>query len=50
MTRLTAFSWGYEGWGNHTRAFVRMTDAIELARGKRPPIFVDIRSPEASGR
>jgi hypothetical protein len=43
MKRLTAFSWGYRGWGNHTRDFVRTVDAIERARGKRPPIFVDIR-------
>jgi hypothetical protein len=43
MRRLTAFSWGYWGWGNHTRDFVRTVDAVERARGKRPPIFVDIR-------
>jgi hypothetical protein len=44
MKRLTAFSWGYWGWGgNHTRDFVRTVDAVERARGKRPPIFVDIR-------
>ena len=43
MRQLTAFSWGYWGWGNHTRDFVRMVDAVERVRGKRPPIFVDIR-------
>jgi hypothetical protein len=43
MKPLTAFSWGYWGWGNHTRDFVRTVDAVERARGKRPPIFVDIR-------
>jgi hypothetical protein len=41
--RLTAFSGGYWGWGNHTRDFVRTVDAVERARGKRPPIFADIR-------
>ena len=43
MKNLTAFSWGYWGWGNHTRDFVRAVDAVERARGMRPPIFVDIR-------
>jgi len=43
MKPLTAFSWGYWGWGNHTRDFVGTVDAVERARGKRPPIFVDIR-------
>lgn len=43
MRRLTAFSWGYWGWGTHTSEFVRTVDAIERERGKRPPIFVDIR-------
>ena len=23
---LVAFSWGYEGWGNHTRELVEMVD------------------------
>jgi hypothetical protein len=43
MKELTAFSWGYWGWGNHTREFVRAVDAIERDRGIRPPMFVDIR-------
>lgn len=43
MRNLTAFSWGYWGWGNHTREFVRAVDAVERARSMRPPIFVDIR-------
>lgn len=43
MKHLTAFSWGYWGWGNHTRDFVRTVDAIECARGMRPPLFIDIR-------
>lgn len=43
MRGLTAFSWGYWGWGTHTSDFVRTVDAIERRRGKRPPIFADIR-------
>jgi hypothetical protein len=43
MKRLWAFSWGYWGWGNHTSEFVDAVDAVERGRGKRPPIFVDIR-------
>src|ERR1700712_2475078 len=40
---LVAFSWGYEGWGNHTEALVEIVDAIEASRGYAPPLFVDIR-------
>lgn len=40
---LVAFSWGYEGWGNHTRELVEMVDAVEQARGFAPPLFVDVR-------
>ena len=43
MRRLEAFTWGYWGWGTHTSDFVRAADIIERARGKRPPIFADIR-------
>src|SRR5438045_3133035 len=43
MRRLTAFTWGYWGWGSHTKEFVRMVDAIERDRGWQPPLFVDIR-------
>lgn len=43
MKQLTAFTWGYWGWGSHTKEFVRMVDAIERDRGWRPPLFVDIR-------
>jgi hypothetical protein len=38
-----AFSWGYAGWGNHTRELVAQVDAVEDARGFAPPLFVDIR-------
>jgi hypothetical protein len=41
LTRL--FTWGYWGWGTATRQFVRAVDAVEAARGFRPPMFVDIR-------
>jgi hypothetical protein len=41
--RLIAFSWGYWGWGTHTSEFVRAVDTVERERGKRPPIFADIR-------
>jgi hypothetical protein len=34
MKEITAFTWGYWGWGTHTKEFVRVF---------RPPIFVDIR-------
>jgi hypothetical protein len=40
---LLAFSWGYEGWGNHTEALVEIVDAVEASRGYGPPLFVDIR-------
>src|SRR4051812_7144928 len=43
MRTLTAFSWGFWGWGSATRQLVRAVDAVESARGFRPPIFVDIR-------
>lgn len=43
MKRMTIFAWGYWGWGTHTAEFVQAVDAIERRRGKRPPIFADIR-------
>lgn len=43
MSPLTIFTWGYSGWGNATREFVRVVDAVEQSRGFRPPLFVDIR-------
>ena len=41
---VTLFSWGYEGWGNWTDKLVEAVDAVEKARGRAPPIFVDIRA------
>ncbi|MEX0716184.1 MAG: hypothetical protein WD066_06350 [Planctomycetaceae bacterium] len=43
MKRITAFSFGYFGWGNATPQLVRAADAVERERGFRPPIFVDCR-------
>lgn len=43
MNKITLFSWGYFGWGNHTPQLVEAVDAIEKGRGFRPPIFVDVR-------
>jgi hypothetical protein len=40
---LAAFTWGYYGWGSHTRELVDAVDEIERARGWKPPLFVDIR-------
>lgn len=44
---LTLFSWGYEGWGNWTEQLVVAADAVEKARGRGPPVFVDIRARRA---
>ena len=35
MKKLQAFSWGYWGWGTHTKEFVKTVDAIERQRGYR---------------
>jgi hypothetical protein len=43
-TGLTLFSWGYEGWGNWTDQLVQAAVAVEKARGRGPPVFVDIRA------
>src|SRR4051812_37741003 len=40
---LTAFSWGYYGWGNHTKALIKAVDNVEEARDRAPPLFIDIR-------
>jgi hypothetical protein len=43
MKRITIFTWGYYGWGNHTPQLVEAVDAVEASRGFKPPMFVDIR-------
>jgi hypothetical protein len=43
VPKITAFTWGYWGWGTHAVDFVRAVDFIEHRRGNRPPIFADIR-------
>lgn len=40
---LTAFSWGYFGWGNNAKLLVETVDAVEARRGWEPPMFVDVR-------
>lgn len=43
MAKLTAFSFGYEGWGPHTPTLIDAFDKVEAARGFAPPIMVDVR-------
>jgi hypothetical protein len=43
MKSLTAFTWGYWGWGNAAPQLVKAVDALERARGFKPPLFADIR-------
>jgi hypothetical protein len=43
MTRPSAFSWGYWGWGSHTSDLIKAVDLVEQGRGRAPPIFADIR-------
>ena len=43
MKKLTIFSWGFWGWGNHADRFVKLADMVEASRGFKPPIFVDVR-------
>jgi hypothetical protein len=40
---LTAFSWGYWGWGNSVPQFVQAATAHESANGFQPPAFADVR-------
>jgi len=42
-TELTAFSWGYWGWGNTVPQFREAADAAEAVRGFEPPAFADVR-------
>lgn len=46
---LTAFSFGFEGWGPHTPALIRAFDAVEESRGFAPPVLVDIRASRVGG-
>lgn len=43
MKPVTIFTWGYYGWGPHTRKLVEAVDAVEASRGFKPALFVDIR-------
>lgn len=40
---LRIFSWGYDGWGNASKEFVKLADDVEETRGFAPPLFVDVR-------
>lgn len=40
---LTAFTWGYWGWGTAVPQFLGMAAAAEAARGFEPPVFADVR-------
>jgi hypothetical protein len=41
--KLSAFSFGYEGWGPHTIDLIQAFDSVEDARGFGPPLIVDTR-------
>jgi hypothetical protein len=43
VNHLSAFSWGYWGWGSHTSDLIKAADSVEQDRGRSPPLFVDIR-------
>ncbi len=43
LTRLTAFSWGYAGWGNAVERLLEAVDARDRSRGFAPPAFADVR-------
>ena len=40
---VTAFTWGYWGWGNSFERFLEAAEAHEAARGFDPPVFADVR-------
>jgi hypothetical protein len=41
--KLTAFSWGYWGWGTKAERFIEAAAAHEAAAGFEPPAFADVR-------
>jgi hypothetical protein len=41
--KLVAYTWGYSGWGEATRELVRAFDDVERSRGRKPPVFADVR-------
>lgn len=43
LAAITAFSWGYYGWGSAADKFVQLIDRVEASRGFKPPLFADIR-------
>ncbi|MBM3271218.1 MAG: hypothetical protein FJZ01_26595, partial [Candidatus Sericytochromatia bacterium] len=43
LATLSAFSFGYAGWGPHTEKLIRTFDVVERARGFEPPLIVDTR-------
>lgn len=43
QSKITLFTFGYEGWGNHTKELVSNMDRSERMAGRAPPLFVDIR-------
>lgn len=44
MRPLTAFTWGYAGWGNALPELISLFDSTEGERGFAPPLFIDIRA------
>lgn len=42
-SKLILFTFGYQGWGNHTEELVSNIDRSERKAGYAPPKFVDIR-------
>jgi len=43
QSKITLLTFGYEGWGNHTKKLVSNIDRSEQKAGYAPPLFVDIR-------
>ena len=40
---ITAFSWGYWGWGTAVPQFLKAASLAEAEHGFRPPAFADVR-------